>query len=150
MTSFELSRTVLIDAPPETIAEQIVDFRQWVAWSPWEGVDADLRRTYTGPESGVGSHYAWEGAKTGAGSMEIVEAESLRTVVDLRFIKPFKATNTVIFDLVPQGSSTQVTWTMTGQRNPVMAALGKLHFDKAIGKDFDRGLAQLKAVAEAS
>lgn len=38
---------------------------------------------------------------------------------------------------------------MTGQRNPVMSLAGKLFFDKAIGKDFERGLASLKAAAEA-
>jgi hypothetical protein len=37
---------------------------------------------------------------------------------------------------------------MTGKRNPVMALAGKLFFDKTIAKDFDRGLASLKAAAE--
>jgi hypothetical protein len=69
-------------------------------------------------------------------------------VVDLTFLKPFKAQNVTRFDLVPLGSGTRVTWTMTGRRNPVMSLMGKLFFDKAIGADFEKGLAALKAEAE--
>lgn len=49
---------------------------------------------------------------------------------------------------MPAGDATDVTWTMTGTRNPVMGLMGRLFFDKAIGRDFERGLASLKAEAE--
>ena len=63
--------------------ERIVDFRRWPAWSPWEDVDPDLRRTYSGPDSGVGAAYAWEGnRKAGKGRMEIVDVAD-----DVRFIR---------------------------------------------------------------
>jgi hypothetical protein len=39
---------------------------------------------------------------------------------------------------------------MTGERNLVFAVMGKLYFDKAIRKDFDKGLAALKVAAEAA
>jgi hypothetical protein len=80
--------------------------------------------------------------------MEIVESDPEKVVVDLRFLKPFKAQNITRFDLAPTASGTDVTWTMTGDRNPVMQLAGRLFFDKAIGKDFDKGLARLKAAAE--
>ena len=82
--------------------------------------------------------------------MEIVECTPTRVAADLKFLKPFKARNLTAFDLEQVGGGmTRVTWTMTGRRNPVMALAGKLFFDKAIGKDFDKGLAALKAAAEA-
>ncbi len=37
---------------------------------------------------------------------------------------------------------------MTGTRNLFMEIAGKLFFDRAIAKDFDRGLGKLKALAE--
>lgn len=37
---------------------------------------------------------------------------------------------------------------MTGNRNPVMHLLGWLFFDRAVGKDFEKGLAALKSEAE--
>ncbi len=150
MASFEMSRSTTVAAPPARVHALLDDFRQWQRWSPWEDVDPDLQRTFTGPEQGVGSHYAWRGnKKAGEGTMEIVESTPEAVGVDLRFLKPFKATNLIRFDLTPSGEGTTVVWTMTGERGTLMSLMGRLFFDKAIGKDFDKGLAQLKAAAEA-
>ncbi len=150
MADFSMSRATTVDAPPERVHALVDDFHEWQRWSPWEGLDHDLRRTYTGPDRGVGAHYAWSGnKKAGEGTMEITSSTPTAVVVDLRFLKPFKATNVTRFDLVPLDSGTRVTWTMTGKRNVVMSLMGRLFVDKAIGADFERGLASLKAEAEA-
>ena len=118
-------------------------------WSPWEGVDPDLRRDYSGPDHGVGSTYHWSGnKKAGEGEMQIKESTPTSVVVDLEFLKPFKATNVTTFSLVPAGDATEVTWTMTGTRGALMSLMGKLFFDKAIGRDFEKGLAALTQSAE--
>jgi len=150
MASFEMSRSTTVSAPPETIHGLLDDFHAWQEWSPWEKVDPELQRTFTGPDRGVGAHYAWSGnSKAGQGTMVIIESTPSSVVVDLRFFKPFKATNVTRFDLTPAGGGTTVVWTMTGERGAVMGLMGKLYFDQAVGKDFDRGLAQLKSAAEA-
>ncbi len=150
MSAFSMSRSTTVAASPERVHGLVDDFRRWPEWSPWEGLDPDLKRTYTGPATGVGSHYHWQGnSKAGEGTMEITESTPTRVVIDLEFRKPFKATNVTSFDLAATGSGTDVTWTMTGRRNPVMSLMGKLYFDKMIGRDFEKGLARLKAAAEA-
>lgn len=151
MADFSMSRSTTINAPTDRVHGLLDDFRQWQEWSPWEGLDPALERRYSGPAAGVGSRYHWSGnRKAGEGDMEIVESTPSRVAVDLQFLKPFKARNLTSFDLEQVGGGqTRVVWTMTGQRNPVMSLAGKLFFDKAIGKDFDRGLASLKAAAEA-
>jgi len=144
-----MSRSAYIDAPPERVLPLLEDFHEWQQWSPWEGLDPDLKRTFTGPEKGVGSHYHWSGnKKAGEGTMEITEAGPGGVEVDLRFLKPFKATNVTRFDLRPAGGGTDVDWVMTGERSTIMSLMGKLFFDKSIGKDFEKGLAALKAAAE--
>jgi hypothetical protein len=149
VADFSLSRSTHVDADPARVHALLDDFRQWRAWSPWEEVDPDLRRDYSGPESGVGSRYAWRGNKrAGQGTMEILESDPSKVVVDLRFLKPFRAENITRFDLAPAGDGTDVTWTMTGRRNPVMQLAGRAFFDRAIGKDFEKGLSRLKAAAE--
>jgi uncharacterized protein YndB with AHSA1/START domain len=147
MPAFAQTHETVIAAPPEKVHGLIADFRQWVKWSPWEGLDPDLERSYTG--EGVGARYAWSGnRKAGEGSMTMTRATPERIDIDLEFLKPFKAKNKIDFVLTPEGSGTRVAWTMSGERNPLMALMGKLYFDKAIGKDFDNGLASLKAEAE--
>ena len=150
MADFSMSRSTTIDAPTDRVHGLVDDFREWQQWSPWEGLDPDLERSYQGPATGVGSHYRWSGnRKAGEGAMEIVESTPSRVAVDLQFLKPFKARNLTTFDLVQVGGGhTRVVWTMSGHRNPVMSLAGKLFFDRAIAKDFDRGLASLKAAAE--
>ena len=70
--SFEVTRSTSIAADPARVHALVNDFHEWQKWSPWEDVDPDLQRTYTGPDAGVGAHYAWSGnKKAGAGSMEI-------------------------------------------------------------------------------
>lgn len=151
MSHFQLSRRAHIAAPPERIVPLLEDFREWQKWSPWEGVDPQLRRTYSGAERGVGARYAWSGNRqAGEGTMEVLASGPQGVDVDLRFLKPFKATNLTRFVLTPSGSGTDIEWVMSGERNAVMGVMGKLFFDKAIAKDFDKGLAGLKAAAEAS
>ena len=94
MADFEVVRSTTIGAPPERVHGLIDDLRAWRAWSPWEDVDPALRREYSGPESGVGARYAWEGnRKAGKGSMEILESTPERVQLGLTFEKPWKATN---------------------------------------------------------
>ncbi|RYC12976.1 SRPBCC family protein [Nocardioides zhouii] len=149
MADFTLSRSTRIDAPPTRVHALLDDFHQWQRWSPWEGLDPAMERDYSGPAAGVGSTYRWSGnKKAGEGEMRMTASTVSRVAVDLEFLKPFKATNVTTFDLAPAARGTDVTWTMTGVRNPAMAVLGKLFFDKAIAKDFDKGLASLKREAE--
>lgn len=149
MPEFTTSRTTHINAAPAVVHALVSDFREWPQWSPWEGLDPDLQRSYTGPPGGVGSRYAWTGNnKAGTGTMEVMKSDPSRVEIALEFVKPFRATNTTLFDLTPTAAGTDLTWTMTGKRGVLMTLMGKLHFDKAIGQDFDKGLAAIKAVAE--
>lgn len=151
MPDFAMSRSTTINAPADRVHFHLNDFREWQQWSPWEGLDPNLERTFTGPGTGVGSHYGWAGnKKAGEGTMEIIESTPSRVEIALEFLVPFKASNVTTFELASAGAgATHVTWHMTGKRNIVMSLMGKLFFDKAIGQDFDKGLAQLKAVSEA-
>ncbi|OOG50301.1 SRPBCC family protein [Rhodanobacter sp. C01] len=148
--TFRLERAATIKAPPEKILALINDFRRWSVWSPWEKLDPALNRSYSGPASGPGAVYAWQGNnKVGQGRMEILASSPAATTIKLDFIKPFEAHNIADFTLLPQGDATMVSWAMHGP-NSYLAKLMHVFFDmdKLVGRDFERGLANLKAVAE--
>jgi len=149
--AFRIQRAATIKAPPERIFPLINDFRSWTSWSPWEKMDPNLKRTYSGAESGKGAVYEWEGnKKVGQGRMEIKESSpSSRVAIQLDFFKPFAAHNTAEFTLAPQGDSTNVTWVMLG-RQPYMFKVMSvfMNMEKMIGKDFEAGLANMKAATE--
>lgn len=149
--TYTVERSTAIAAPPERIYEEIVDLHRWRNWSPWESIDPQMQRTYSGAGSGVGAAYAWSGnRKAGQGRMEIAEAVAPSTVkVALVFEKPFKARSIAQFGIRPQGSGTVVTWTITGQKTFMTKVMGLFKsMDQMIGPDFEKGLAQLKATAE--
>ena len=149
--TFTVERERTIAAPADRILTLLTDFHEWKAWSPWEELDPQLHRAYSGADSGEGARYAWSGnRKAGAGSMQITRVGEDGVDVDLEFQKPFKSQNRIAFVLQPQGDSTRVTWRMTGPRPLVMRLLGPvISMDKLVGKDFDRGLEKLDAAARA-
>jgi uncharacterized protein YndB with AHSA1/START domain len=149
--TYTVERSVIIDAPPERIYEQIADFHNWVNWSPWEDLDPDLKRTYSGAEAGAGSVYAWSGnRKAGQGHMQITEAsEPSKVLVDVSFEKPFKAENDIALTVLQDGQQARVTWVMTGKKSAITKVMGIFRsMDKMIGPDFEKGLARLKAFTE--
>jgi uncharacterized protein YndB with AHSA1/START domain len=149
--TYTVERSATIAAPPARVYGQIADFHNWTAWSPWEGLDPAMERTYSGAGSGTGAVYAWSGnRKAGRGRMEIVDAtEPSRVQIDLIFEKPWKARNDTVFTIQPEGSGSRVTWSMTGNKTLTTKAMGLVKsMDKMVGPDFEKGLARLKAVAE--
>jgi hypothetical protein len=148
---FRVQRSTTMQAPPEKIFPFINDFQRWSVWSPYEKLDPAMKRSYSGPASGVGAVYAWEGnSDAGIGSIEITEVVApTRIAMNLDFVKPFEAHNQVEFTLVPRGDTTEVTWAMRGP-TPYMAKVMHVFIDMdgMVGKDFEAGLASLKAAAE--
>ena len=150
MGSYTVERSITVKAPPSRLHGLVDDFHRWTLWSPWEDLDPALERTYSGPDHGVGAHYAWSGnRKAGRGSMEITGSSPDGVDLTIEFLKPFRSTSQTRFVLEPNGAGTRVRWVMTGEHAGLMALFGKvMSMDKLIGPDFEKGLARLKAVAE--
>ena len=148
---FVVQRSIGINAPPEKIYPYLSDFHSFGDWSPYEKLDPAMKRSYSGAPNGKGAIYEWEGnKKAGKGRMEITgDLPASNVTIDLDFVKPFEAHNIVEFTLHPTGGSTNVTWAMHGP-SPYIAKLMHVFFDmdSMVGKDFEAGLANLKAIAE--
>jgi hypothetical protein len=146
-----VTRTKVIKAPAATIFSMINDLKSFNSWNPYERKDPGLKGSYSGPRSGVGAGYAWDSRKVGAGRLEITDSTAQSKVaMKLDFIKPFRAQNTAEFTLQAEGDKlTIVTWAMHGP-SPYLAKLIGVVFDmdSRVGKDFEAGLANLKALTE--
>lgn len=150
---FRVQRQATMSAAPSAPFAQVNNFRNWEAWSPWAKIDPNVKMTYEGPATGVGSVQRWEGNKrVGAGSATITVVEPDRLIrLRLEFLKPWKSTNTAEFTFEPQdgGEQTLVTWTMTGEAHLMCRVFGMLFdMDKMVGKDFEKGLNQMKQIVE--
>ena len=63
--TYTVTRSTTIDAPPARVYEEIADFHNWTHWSPWEGLDPDLKRTYSGLRVGQGRRLRLDGQPQG-------------------------------------------------------------------------------------
>jgi uncharacterized protein YndB with AHSA1/START domain len=151
MASYEVRRTITIKAEPAKVYDKIADLHEWESWSPWEGMDPAMTKTYRGPDAGVGSTYSWKGnRKVGEGKMTITDAvPPSRVTLDIQFLRPFKSQSETAFGLDYIDQGTGVTWTMTGDHTFLSRIMSVfVSMDKMVGKDFERGLAQLKSSIE--
>ena len=150
-SDFRIERSAEIQASTEKIFPLINDLRGFNRWNPFAKADPDVKIEYSGPASGVGAAYDWRGKKSGAGRMQIASsAPPSKVTMALDFSKPFEAHNTAEFTLVPRGTTTAVTWAMTGTRPFSHKLMGTIfNMDKMVGGEFAKGLASLKAMAEA-
>lgn len=149
--TFTVKRSAEIKAKPEKIFDQINDFQKWTAWSPWEKMDPEMKRTYSGQKRGKGARYGWEGKSgVGTGSMEITDSvKPSQITMSLDFEKPMKAHNVVEFTFDQKNGATNVTWSMSGEQNFFAKLMGIfMSMDNMVGKDFEAGLANLKTVVE--
>jgi uncharacterized protein YndB with AHSA1/START domain len=149
--TFRVERAATIAAPPERVFALLNDFHAWEQWSPWARLDPAMTTTYSGPASGPGAVYEWLGNKAvGQGRMAILESTPPRAVtIQLDFLKPFEAHNTTVFTLTPAASGTHVQWAMFGPNTFMGKVMGVfISMDQMIGKDFEKGLATMKGVAE--
>ena len=148
---FETKRTASIAAPPEKIFPLISDLRAFNSWNPFVQGDTANSGSYSGPPAGKGAAYDFEGGKSGSGRFVITDSKPhLKLVMDLNMFKPFRGDNVVEFTLKPNaGATTDVTWAMRGKSTFVPRLMGVfMNMDQMVGGQFDKGLANLKALAE--
>lgn len=148
--TFQIQRSVVVQAQPDKIFPLINDLRNWPRWEP-QDTDPTMKRTFSGPDSGVGATSEWSGAgRTGAGRMTISESEPAQSVtIAVDWKRPFTVRNINQFTLMPDGGGTRVMWSMHGPNVYVMKVMSVFtNMDRMMGKHFEEGLAKLKAEAE--
>jgi uncharacterized protein YndB with AHSA1/START domain len=147
-----IERNAVINAPPEAVFALVDDFHNWTSWSTQDRDDPTMVRSYGGPSRGVGATSDWTSkGRAGAGRMTIIgAAQASEIVVAVQFQRPFKAhnINTFRFELEGQGV-TRLTWSMRGTNVFLMKVMGVfVSPDRMMGAHFEKGLANLKALAE--
>jgi uncharacterized protein YndB with AHSA1/START domain len=152
-SEFRVARSTTISAPPSAVFAQVNDFHKWETWNPWGKIDPAMKPTYAGAPAGTGAIYRWAGNnEVGEGRMTITESRPSDLIrIKLEFFKPFAGNSIAEFTLKPEKDQTMVTWSMAGENNFMAKAIHLfMNMDKMIGGQFEKGLADMKSVVEAS
>ncbi len=149
---YEVNRSIIISKGLHDTFQYLKYIKNQDHWSPWKKKDPKMIQTYEGVDGEVGFKSKWLGNKeVGEGEQEIlsiIDNESIDT--QLRFLKPWKSESIghLVIDKVDD-ERTMVTWGFTGKNKfPISIFMLFMNMDKAVGKDFEEGLSNLKLVLE--
>jgi len=145
--TYRVERSVIIHAPQPLVMEQVKSLKKMNEWSPFTEQDPEIQITYTGTEGQVGSSASWKGKKAGEGSQTITKLSNDRMDSKLIFKKPMEGTSTAFFQTERDGRDVRATWGMEG-KNPYPFNVMCIFMDNVIGKEYEKGLAKLKARCE--
>jgi uncharacterized protein YndB with AHSA1/START domain len=148
-SSFEVKRSIDIQAPPARVYDLVADPRLWAKWSAWSKRDPGMETSFSGPAFGQGARWTWKSKSEGSGTMEFVRVEPNRAIEYTLAFPDYGMHSGGLWTFVPIDRGTRVTWTNAGDvgGNPVKHYLA-VGMDRLVGPDFEQGLAGLKALAE--
>jgi len=154
-SAYHVERKLAVAAPVDLVFGVLNDLHQFAGvlvlfGTPWEKLDPNMQKTFEGPAAGVGQSYAWSGKDVGNGKLTIEESVPGQKVgMKLEFVKPMASTATCALTVAGAPTGSFVTWSMDGNHNFIGKAFGMfMDMDNMLGTDIEKGLAQLKTVAE--
>lgn len=148
-----IKRELVINARSEVIFPYIVSMKKADEWMPWKESDPKVQNVYSGPDVGVGATSSWESSGSmGTGKAEVVEViPNQKVKTKITYTKPMVFTQDSEFILTPNGDTTTMAWTVSGQSPFIarlMCTLSFRNMDDFVGGEFEKGLNKLKAMVE--
>lgn len=146
--SYDVSRSIVINAPREAVFTHLQTFENQATWSPWVARDPNMEASVTGTDGTVGAINRWKSKTEGNGEQEITTIlPNERFETKIRFAGMGESNASLTTSDADGG--TKVIWNMNGNMPFPWNAMGLfMNFDKMIGNDFETGLTKLKTIME--
>ena len=148
--NYNIEKSAIIKKPVADVMDKVGNLNFYSLWNPWQQSDPTTKSTVTGTPHSPGHKYAWEGKKTGVGSLTINSLDEKHIHFLLEFFKPWKskAKDNWLFEPWGDGGETKVTWQNSGDLPfPVARLMGPV-INKNINHQFEAGLSNLKKMCE--
>ncbi len=151
-SDYSVKREVVIQKSGLEVFDYIKYLRNQDNFSTWAQKDPNMEKTFTGEDGTVGfmSHWNSEVEDVGEGEQEIMKIEDGKRIeFQLRFIKPFEATDMAYMTTEDLGGQTKVVWGFEGNMPyPSNLMLLFMDFDEMLGPELQTGLNNLKSIME--
>lgn len=150
-----VERSIVINAKADNVRGLIADFKNWRKWSPWDALDPHMKKEFINDGVGVGSGYTWESHNKNVGKGRMSMLEVTPSLIKQKLEFDGMGSSYPSFVIAEAGENTTVTWIMdsSGEGVPFLFRPMSNWFapfmDKMIGPDFEKGLKNMKEVAEA-
>jgi Polyketide cyclase / dehydrase and lipid transport len=150
-TAYTVESRVQIAAPAARVHERVGDLRRWPEWTSWSEASPQMVIEYGAQTTGVGAMQRWKD-DSGEGRLVFTRCDDTGIAYDMAFLMgdgELPSQGVLRYEAVDGG--TQVVWTMKGDLAiPVLGGWMRLLLLGAMQSDFDKGLAKLKRVVEAT
>ena len=146
--SFHVERTRTMQAPSSVVYENVIDFKNWEAWSSWVEENPETKITLSDKTNGIGGSYAWED-EDGIGTMKTIDAKLNRSITQEMQFADFPINEVNWLFKSNDDGTTNVTWTIDGKDLPFgfkafTSVMGGM--EKLIGPHYERGLEMLDSI----
>ena len=141
-----VERSIVIKQPPLKVYSYLLDFRNFVTWSPWAMLDPDTRYEYSGADEGVGAKMNWysEDESVGTGSQEIMSVREPE-LIQINLVFGGEQGGLVYYRLTPVDEGTELSWEFdTDFGSNIIGRYFGLMMDSMLGPFYERGLKDLK------
>ena len=150
---YAVEREITINKPKQEVFDYVKLLKNQDHYSKWATMDPKMKKSYRGTDGTVGFVSTWESKvdSVGVGEQEIKKiVEGERIDFELRFIKPFEATEPAFMTTeAVSENQTKVKWGFSGHMNyPMNLMMLFMDFEKMIGDDLQTGLNNLKTELE--
>ena len=148
-STMHIERSIVIEKPVNEVYSKVADLTTFGKWNPWTEYEPTAKSSATGTPGQVGQVWSWEGKEVGSGNMTVTEVQENKLVkTKLLFTKPMEDESQSYWALEPQGNSTKVSWVFDDAADYPMGRWMGLMMGGMLGKDFDKGLSNLKKLSE--
>ncbi len=142
--SYQVRRSLQINAPVKRVFAAIQDLKTWPEWSPWLLHEPETKVIYSEDCQQEGGFYSWDGKLVGAGKLtHITIHPDSRIHQQIEFTRPFKSLNQVNWYFANKNGSTLIEWEMMGSL-PFLFRFMTKQVETMISKDYDLGVTLLK------
>jgi len=148
--SFQVERTRNIKAPTAVIYSNLIDFKNWEAWSSWVEENPNTKIMLSEQTKGIGGSYSWED-EDGIGTMKTTATVPNSSITQEMQFADFPKNNVTWYLKSNDNGSTDVTWQITGKDLPFMfkafaTVMGGM--EKQIGPHYERSLELLDSIVQ--
>jgi hypothetical protein len=146
-----IEREIEIQTGPELIFSHFDNLELFNRWSPWYQQDTQAKYTFSGPTHGVGATVQWrsENGSDGNGSQEIITSVPYKIVSSILNIDDHgSGVSSVTIYNNRENTRCRVLWSYDVTLDGVVQRYMGQFLDRFLGPDFEKGLINLKALAE--